>query len=84
MISETCFPVITITKTTSDALPSSEIELAIDPPSFLSRSRRSVLKSNPQTSKPALIKFCAMGNPISPSPINPIRFTGRFSGIKKR
>ncbi len=43
------------------------------PPAAFSFSTAAWLRSTPSTVWPALIRFCAIGNPMLPSPMKPIR-----------
>src|SRR5712672_3687649 len=54
------------------SLHAAATDLAAVAPSAASRSVEYSLMSKPVTAWPALIRFCAIGSPILPSPMKPI------------
>ena len=71
--SRTCSPAGSMVITASAPAQASATEVAAAPPAALKRPTDAFATSKPVTACPALRRFCAIGNPMLPSPMNPIR-----------
>ena len=67
-------PFMTMTKTASAFAPTSRALAAGLPPSSTKAAMRGSLRSAPQVSNPAAMRFLARPLPISPRPMTPARF----------
>src|SRR5581483_1255954 len=71
---------------TISAPPAAALTLAAaSPPEAASASTCPLLRSKPRTEWPALMRFCAIGNPMLPRPMKPMRAMprpSRFPAIK--